>query len=223
MDEMKNSLGGYYDDNAIAESFDQKATREAALVRVRTMVYFLTRFANIKRSSLCLSVGCGTGAKEQFITYGNLVCLDQAKAMLTIAARKGHSCIQGTVFSLPFPANTFDLVFAIDLSTLHYTEMVNDTVREMARVAKVGGKVGTITANAFSKKFFNFIFHGNPNYDPYMMKNSVVRKAFKYNNLHVTHHCNVCSPKAHSIRANIPLVKLKLDFLGGWFICCGTK
>ena len=224
MDEMKTGPGGNYDDIAFAESFDEKATRKAALNRAHTMAYFLSKFANITRDSLCLSVGCGTGAKEQFVTCDNLICLDLASEMIRIAAQKGYICVQGTAFSLPFAANTFDSVFAIDLSTLHYSEeMVNSTVAEMARVAKVGGTVCTITASAFSKKFFNLLLHGNTDYDPYMVKNSVIRKAFKSSNLHVTHHCNVISPKAHSIRRNILLTKLKLDFIGGWFICCGTK
>lgn len=224
MDEMKTGPTGHYDEKVIAENFDKRATTEAGINKARIMGIFLKKFSNITRQSLCLSVGCGTGAKEQFITSDNLVCFDLASEMLKIATQKGYTCVQGTVFSMPFPSNTFDCVFAIDLSTLHYTEdMVNNTIKEMARVTKSGGTVLTMTSNAFRKKVIQFIRYRNPNYDSYMVKNSVIKKAFRNHGLRITHQVNIWSPKVHSLRANMTLMKLRLDFLGSPFVCSGTK
>ena len=224
MDKAKTGSTGYYDDKEIAANYEKRVTSKDALERARIMGLLLEQFTGIKPESLCLSVGCGTGAREQFVNCNNLICLDLASEVLKIAAGKVHNCIQGTVFSLPFPSHTFDCVFAIDLSTLHYTEdMASRTIKEMARVTKIGGTVLTMTTNAFSKKVIQFILYRNPNHDTYMAKNSVIRKAFKNNNLHITHHVNIWSPKVHSLRANTVLMKLKLDFLGSPFVCCGTK
>jgi len=132
---MKTGPEGYFDDSKIAEDFDKERTSEAALYQARSLSILLKKFTNMTRESLCLSVGCGSGAKEQFIASDNLICLDIAKEMLKLAAQKGLTCVQGSALNLPFRSNTFDCVFAIDLSTLHYTEdMANTTIKESGRI-----------------------------------------------------------------------------------------
>ena len=80
-----------------------------------------------------LDVGCGNG----FFTYyfsklAYTVGIDYSRYMLSINAC--NPLIQGSAISLPFRANSFDLVFCSNL--LHHVEDPESVVREMKRVSK---------------------------------------------------------------------------------------
>ena len=224
MAQPKTGPTGYYEDRDVAVSYDRRVTAPDSLSRARAMAQVLRHYTALTRDSLCLSVGCGTGVKEQFVPSHRLVCFDLSREMLKLAADRVSHRVQGTVMQLPFPDDTFDCVFAIDLSTLHYSEqMANDTIREMARVTRPGGTVLTMTTNAFSKKVIHFILHRNFHYDPYLMKNRIIRRAFRASGLKTTRRFNIWSPRVRSLRTNAWLQKVKLDFLGSPFVCCGMK
>lgn len=103
------------------------------------------------RLQLCarvLEVGCGTGNYITAIQEAlGCTCLgiDPSREMLARAradhARAGFE--PGQAENIPFGANTFDLVFSVDV--IHHVEDRPASYREAFRVLKPGGRVCTVT------------------------------------------------------------------------------
>jgi 2-polyprenyl-6-hydroxyphenyl methylase / 3-demethylubiquinone-9 3-methyltransferase len=90
-----------------------------------------------------LDVGCGAGflsnhlAREGFVVTG----LDASRASLDVAARhdiaRCVNYVHGDALALPFPAESFDVVCAMDF--LEHVEDPASVITEIARVLKPGG------------------------------------------------------------------------------------
>lgn len=98
-----------------------------------------------------LDVGCGTGAlMRELASRGfDVTGADSSDGMLEIA-RRHHSgeVVQADSSELPFPDGSFDGVYCVAL--LHHLierDKVAATLREMARVARPGGKIVVIDHN----------------------------------------------------------------------------
>jgi ubiquinone/menaquinone biosynthesis C-methylase UbiE len=98
--------------------------------------------------SRVLEVGCGTGNYITAIQEAlGCTCLgiDPSREMLARAmagnARAGFE--PGQAESIPFVANTFDLVFSVDV--IHHVGDRPASYREALRVLKPGGRVCTVT------------------------------------------------------------------------------
>jgi SAM-dependent methyltransferase len=80
-----------------------------------------------------LDIGCGNGYYSYYLAHdGKLVCLDFSSYMLSINPCKQRVCALSE--KLPFPDNTFDLVFCSNL--LHHLETPQVALNEMERVAR---------------------------------------------------------------------------------------
>jgi SAM-dependent methyltransferase len=104
---------------------------------------------SIGEQDTILDVGCGGGGTvrklAQIATEGKIYGIDYSEESVGIATRTNKRLIEagrveirhGSVSSLPFPDDTFDLVTAIET---HYfwPDLVND-MREVLRVLKAGG------------------------------------------------------------------------------------
>jgi len=87
-----------------------------------------------------LEVGCGTGNQLALVAYGfpkeSLHGIDTNEAAVKIAKERGFDVQVGSAFDLPYPDNSFDLVFTsgllihIDFPDLH------DVQSEIVRVSK---------------------------------------------------------------------------------------
>jgi ubiquinone/menaquinone biosynthesis C-methylase UbiE len=96
-----------------------------------------------------LEVGCGTARFSEFLSSKpfNIIASEPSLDMLQCAQEKCHalkniSFKQAEGKHLPFDNSAFDFVFAIRvLNQTGSCEYALDTVREMSRVTKVGGKV----------------------------------------------------------------------------------
>ncbi len=91
-----------------------------------------------------LEVGAGTGRlAERLEQRGwHVIGLDLAYAMVQVMRQRGGTAARGNSVSLPFPDETFDVVYCVAM--LHHVAepaAVRATVREMVRVAHRGGVI----------------------------------------------------------------------------------
>ncbi|MDD1703887.1 MAG: class I SAM-dependent methyltransferase [Methanoregula sp.] len=100
--------------------------------------------------SKILEAGCGTGQTLALFTGRHeTVGLDISLAALALARRNCPHPVLGSIFSLPFQDDTFDLVYNSGVIE-HFRDPTNvDALREMARIVKPSGKVIVIVPNSY--------------------------------------------------------------------------
>jgi ubiquinone/menaquinone biosynthesis C-methylase UbiE len=103
----------------------------------------------VDKRSVILDIGCGGGrAIQKFATAaaeGKVRGIDHSPDSVTVASKTNESAIKagqveiavGSVSQLPFSADTFDLVSAVE-THFFWPDLPND-VREVLRVLKPGG------------------------------------------------------------------------------------
>lgn len=156
------------DYSKIADEFDaSRGIREWPEFKV-----FLKELRKRKKASSTLrvlDVGCGNGRLWHFLTirqaHGDIgpidyIGVDNNKKMLQIAKKHAPKARFrfGDVLKLPFPANSFDTVFAIAL--LHHLptkKLQLKALKEMKRVLKPGGLLFLTTWNLWQKKYIKYI------------------------------------------------------------------
>jgi demethylmenaquinone methyltransferase / 2-methoxy-6-polyprenyl-1,4-benzoquinol methylase len=91
-----------------------------------------------------LDVAAGTGLITRLIEArgARVIALDQSRAMLREAQRRGSASVQATALHLPFPDASFDAVTFSYL--LRYVDEPADALREVARVLRPGGRAGMV-------------------------------------------------------------------------------
>ena len=105
---------------------------------------------------MILEAGCGTGRFCIKIAEDNpsstVVGLDISKNAIKLAREgarirglKNVKFVQGHIFNMPFPDNTFDVVFSEGVVE-HFHDF-KDAVQEKIRVTKIGGKIITAVPN----------------------------------------------------------------------------
>ena len=101
-----------------------------------------------------LNVGCGTGGFNLAVEEAGAraVGVDADAEAIAICALKrekgGSAFVRAAAERLPFPAETFDLVYCF--SAIEHVESVEESVAEMVRVARRGGLIYVHTPNAWS-------------------------------------------------------------------------
>jgi len=90
-----------------------------------------------------LDAGCGTGGNLAFLgQYGPVTGLDYSPLALEFSRRRpGARLINGSILSLPFAAESFDLVTSFDV--IYHRAVPDDqqAVSEVARVLRPGGRL----------------------------------------------------------------------------------
>lgn len=127
----------------IAEEYDRSLPGHVARHYLEKRVRFIRR---VLRSGLILDIGCGTGVLAQQLSQEGyqVAGMDSSPGMLKVMAKTRNSgmSVLGNAQQLPFKADSFDMVLCV--AVLHHIAdagKVADTISEMVRVAKVGGKV----------------------------------------------------------------------------------
>ncbi len=131
------------------------------------------QLANVREGQHVLDVACGTGRGTVGLVQavgetGNVDALDLSEAMLDQARAKieklGLSARvhfkQGNARELPYPANTFDLVYNGYMFDLIPLDGFMSILKEMARVLKPGGKLVLVNMSKPDerKTFFEKIY-----------------------------------------------------------------
>jgi ubiquinone/menaquinone biosynthesis C-methylase UbiE len=96
-----------------------------------------------------LDVGCGKGRFARVLAErypgASIVGFDLAEAMLRHVPA-GVSACSGSMTALPFPADSFDCVYATE--SLEHAVEIDVAVAEMCRVVRPGGRIVIIDKNA---------------------------------------------------------------------------
>ncbi len=147
----------------VVAAFDRLASRYdawyttplGAFVNIREKEV-LFRLADVQPGERALDVGCGTGDYTLALARQGVqaIGIDLAPAMLAVATRKAKAIglpveyLWGTAETLPFPAESFNLV--VSVTTLEFVNSPPAVVAEMMRVLRPGGRLVVGVLNAWS-------------------------------------------------------------------------
>lgn len=133
------------------------------------------RIADIKEDDQVLEVACGTGRGTVRIANhigpgGKLYAIDLTEAMLERARRKltklnlpGQVDLRlGDARKLPFPDETFDVVYNAYMFDLIDAVEIPHVVSEFTRVLKPGGKIVLVNKGSIGKTPVTFPSTGSP-------------------------------------------------------------
>ncbi|MFA4877227.1 MAG: methyltransferase domain-containing protein [Methanoregula sp.] len=103
---------------------------------------------HLPHHSKVLEAGCGTGQTlGLFSGRHEAFGLDISRAALSLAKENCQNPVLGSIFSIPFQNDTFDLVYNSGVIE-HFRDPANvAAIQEMARVVKPSGKVIIIVPN----------------------------------------------------------------------------
>jgi demethylmenaquinone methyltransferase / 2-methoxy-6-polyprenyl-1,4-benzoquinol methylase len=98
----------------------------------------------LRRGEVALDIAAGTGSITRLLQEGGatVTSLDQSAQMLAPAVARGATGVLGSAEWLPFADARFDLVTFGYL--LRYVGDVEDSMTEMARVLRPGGRIGMV-------------------------------------------------------------------------------
>ncbi len=103
---------------------------------------------DLRNGSRILEAGCGTGQTLALFSDNQYTCgLDISGAALRLAQKNCSNAVLGSIFSMPFDDNAFDLVYNSGVIE-HFRDPENiAALQEMARVVKPSGKLVVIVPN----------------------------------------------------------------------------
>lgn len=109
----------------------------------RFVTPLLETSAGGRRDLLALDCGCGTGHNLHLLRqFGRAVGIDLTFSGLQYAVSRGERQVaRASAGLLPFPTGVFDLVTSFDVIYSLPDEVERDTLREMHRVLKPGGRL----------------------------------------------------------------------------------
>jgi ubiquinone/menaquinone biosynthesis C-methylase UbiE len=142
--------------------------------------------ASLPRGSFVLEAGCGTGQTLAHISrLHETTGLDISRAALNLARSNCKNPVLGSIFTIPFKDNSFDLVYNSGVIE-HFEDPTNiAAIREMARVTKPSGRVVIIVPNTLclwykagksvAVMMKNFEFGYEEDYSPRRLKTAAKR------------------------------------------------
>jgi SAM-dependent methyltransferase len=101
----------------------------------------IRRFVKVNRQSKILDAGCGTGAMLKLLQgYGWTAGLDYNETPLRFCRMDSNNILcRGSISTLPFKDNTFDLITVSDVLYHRLVEDDNLAIKEIHRCLKQGG------------------------------------------------------------------------------------
>ena len=127
----------------IADAYDQSLPAHVVEHYLRKRLAFIQRYAE---PGPTLDLGCGTGLLAERVADAGyaVVALDPSRGMLGHfrQRRPDLPAVTGSGPALPFPDETFALTYCV--AVMHHVaepEAVRQTLAEMARVTRPGGRV----------------------------------------------------------------------------------
>jgi SAM-dependent methyltransferase len=103
---------------------------------------------SLPEGSIVLEAGCGTGQTLALLSHQhNTAGLDISRAALNLASTNCKNPVLGSIFTIPFRDNTFDLVYNSGVIE-HFVDPANvAAIQEMTRVTKPSGRIIIIVPN----------------------------------------------------------------------------
>lgn len=141
---------------------------------------------SLAQGSLVLEAGCGTGQTLALLSERHeSTGLDISRAALNIARNNCKNPVLGSIFTIPFRDNTFDLVYNSGVIE-HFEDPTNiAAIQEMARVTRPSGRVVIIVPNTLCLWYRagksvavimkNFEFGYEEDYSPGRLKTAAAR------------------------------------------------
>ena len=150
---IKNNTSVYY--NKISGSYD--SGRVASSESVEKLV----RLLSIGNDSVILDMGCGTGNYLRALKPAaqNVIGIDLSEGMLEQARSKHSDLLCGDVTRLPFAAETFDGVIAMQV--LHHVSEKEQFLSEAQRVLRKGASIALNTCSHQQIRTF-WLYHYFP-------------------------------------------------------------
>jgi SAM-dependent methyltransferase len=107
----------------------------------RKLIWALLRYANLQQQPRILDAGCGTGRNlVEFGSLGAAEGFDPSQDAVEFCHLRGLANVrQANLESLPFPPDTFDLLFACDV--VEHIEDDHRALSELFRVAAPGASL----------------------------------------------------------------------------------
>lgn len=120
---------------------------------IRKILFTLLNKYERRNNLKILDAGCGTGIISKVLeNKGSVISLDISDEALEFCKKRGLNTQKGTVESLPFEENSFDLITSIDVIYHKWVRSNNDALKEMNRVLK---KDGTLVIQVAA---YNFMY-----------------------------------------------------------------
>ena len=109
--------------------------------RRQIVASLIAKFASTRRPLRIADIGCGTGASFAMLArFGWTVGIDCSQLALAFSRTRGHLQLAAAALpSLPFQANSFDIVCAMDV--IEHIEDDAGAVRELLRICKPEGLI----------------------------------------------------------------------------------
>lgn len=108
--------------------------------RTRALTAVLEQVIGPRRDLLIVDVGCGAGNMYHHLSrYGDVIGIENHPNPVRVGRARGYDIRQADGRHMPFPADTFDLVTALDV--IEHNEDDVGMLVEMERVLKPGGHV----------------------------------------------------------------------------------
>jgi len=130
------------------DMYEHELTHWWYCVRRNLVKNLITTYSQNRKDNQILDIGCGTGAlMKEIASEGTVTGVDFSADAVHFCKQRGlENVVQGSVTSLPFPNDIFDIVLALDI--LEHVEDDGQAVQEISRVLKPGG-VAIIFVPAF--------------------------------------------------------------------------
>lgn len=122
-----------------------------------------TVLSKLPKGAKVLDLGCGTGHFSSYIkTLGyDVIGLDPSTKMLDYSRRNfpDITFVEGYSNTLPFEANTFDLIISIEVLRYLDSKIVKESYKDIYRTLKPGGKILITHVNTLATEGYFLFYH----------------------------------------------------------------
>jgi len=122
-----------------------------------------TILSKLPKGAKVLDLGCGTGHFSSYIkTLGyDVTGLDPSTKMLDYSRQNfpDITFVEGYSNTLPFEANTFDLIISIEVLRYLDTKIVKESYEDIYRTLKPGGKIFITHVNTLATEGYFLFYH----------------------------------------------------------------
>lgn len=151
VNEQANQI--YYDQTATDYEGTGRIYQSGNKLRIQRLLKTLIPNPNITAMDVCCGAGLYLSLLKEFVSPNSLYGTDISSGMLSLAKKHCKNLTAASVYELPFPDNSFDMITAS--SALHHLDDIEKAVSEIFRVLKPEGLFLTDYDNSLHFAKFN--------------------------------------------------------------------